>query len=535
MHTWYQAGFFPENLLVRKLTDQPTQFQPLHLLVQIAGPERPFAYINPVKPVAPGPSPPAFPPQALVGGWPTGNSVAAPGNPISPSRNSGWNDARQSPSHSASNSLVGSRDHSPVGDEAFAALRLDAGKDLENDRVSDHVENQRPVSDRSGPGRLNSHGSASSRGSPARLNTSEAASPVFQATEKSASPLTSPLSKSVAPRNGKASSPSVVSPGSANHRSPTIEPTAPPKAPVAAPPPEKTPWATESTTQPSLRSIQQDEAKMTAARNLEREKLASELVRLEAMSIAHRDTSSSRWGTDGSQANGESRKSNETLAQIMAREERAKSELARARGEAVAAASRGWSRVAASNVSGQPPQSASRLPPPIEAARGAVNPSQQWKVVENSKSRFAAVDFNAYRSGISPVLKAKPGPVAAAQQKAESDANWCRSYLSAISSPAFNGTFPCSHNGLANMFIEMLMEIDPSSNSSMIHTICDDTLGGFHAVDANKFAREFIRQRQSVDKTASPAFPRQPEKPGRFETPNQFEVVQKKKKKKGKK
>ena len=29
----------------------------------------------------------------------------------------------------------------------------------------------------------------------------------------------------------------------------------------------------------------------------------------------------------------------------------------------------------------------------------------------------------------------------------------------------------------------------------MIYTICDDTLGGYHAIDSRKFANEFIKRR----------------------------------------
>lgn len=95
------------------------------------------------------------------------------------------------------------------------------------------------------------------------------------------------------------------------------------------------------------------------------------------------------------------------------------------------------------------------------------------------------------------------------------------------------------------MLIEMLMEIDLFSGGkeaeSMIQTICDDTLGGFHAIDAHKFAREFVRRRrladtdghgewQSVEGTGKKVGDRVVSGKGKFESNNKFVVVGKKKK-----
>jgi hypothetical protein len=90
-----------------------------------------------------------------------------------------------------------------------------------------------------------------------------------------------------------------------------------------------------------------------------------------------------------------------------------------------------------------------------------------------------------------------------------------------------------SHDGLtlvANMLIEMLMEIDVKRDEPMIYTICDDTLGGVHSIDACKFAKEFI-QRRSGRGNGEQAKSRQPEKAGKFDSANKFVVVGKKGKK----
>lgn len=82
------------------------------------------------------------------------------------------------------------------------------------------------------------------------------------------------------------------------------------------------------------------------------------------------------------------------------------------------------------------------------------------------------------------------------------------------------------------------MSIDHNSNSSMIHTICYDTLGGYTAIDSRKFALEFIKRRQAstdsewqvVKEAASFKEPRGGSAGGGFESPNKFVVVGKKKK-----
>lgn len=73
------------------------------------------------------------------------------------------------------------------------------------------------------------------------------------------------------------------------------------------------------------------------------------------------------------------------------------------------------------------------------------------------------------------------------------------------------------------------MEIDVKRDEPMIYTICDDTLGGVHSIDARKFAKEFIGLRSG--KGGGSKGPRVPEKAGKFESANKFVVVGKKGKK----
>jgi hypothetical protein len=172
------------------------------------------------------------------------------------------------------------------------------------------------------------------------------------------------------------------------------KPTSPTKAPWAEPTPPAG---------PNLRSIQEQESKVADIRSAERNRVAADMLRLEALSLVEPPpsmmASPGGWASNGS--NGPS------LAQIMAQEEKGK----KTRGDAIKAASAGWSRVAASGASSAP----------------------EWTVA-SGKVRTVSTG--------SKDVSAKPavvGNASAPPKRPDPTVAWCLDRLSVISSPAFNG------------------------------------------------------------------------------------------------
>jgi hypothetical protein len=169
--------------------------------------------------------------------------------------------------------------------------------------------------------------------------------------------------------------------------------------------PPKAPWSEPAPPAgPSLRNIQAQESKAADIRSAERNRVTADMLRLEALSLVEPPpamaASPGGWASNG--ANGPS------LAQIMAQEEKGK----KARGEAIKAASAGWSRV---------------------AATGAATSAPEWTV--------ATGKVRTVSTGPKEVKPTIVGHASAPAKRPDPTVAWCVDRLSVISSPAFNCLF----------------------------------------------------------------------------------------------
>jgi len=282
------------------------------------------------------------------------------------------------------------------------------------------------------------------------------------------------------------------------------------------------PWAPSSAPKLSLKEIQAIEARKAAQRDLQRERTAAENLRLETLSLQVEAASSgipgaAVWASRGTNA--------ASIAEIMQQEESKK----RIKGDAINAATKRYADSISPGMNHAPSSSDdagwSRVPV------GKPRAVESWNYVRKAKAIPVAIPTGPPPVRPTVVPRPQPAQPAPTPRAVDPHTAWCRQALSVI--PSSTNAFKPSE------FIEMLMSIDYNSNSSMIHTICDDTLGGYTAIDSRKFALEFIRRRQAVAEggwqtvreTASGRDGRvSGGGGGGFETVNKFVVVGKKKK-----
>ncbi|TPX37157.1 hypothetical protein SmJEL517_g01056 [Synchytrium microbalum] len=104
--------------------------------------------------------------------------------------------------------------------------------------------------------------------------------------------------------------------------------------------------------------------------------------------------------------------------------------------------------------------------------------------------------------------------------------SWCRQSLKPLERSTTAGV-------KVEDFLQILLSI-PIGEASTLQLICDDTLGGLTAIDARKFADEFVRRRRSDrEETTTPgggsSRPSSANSMADFDTGNRFVVVNKKK------
>ncbi|TPX40378.1 hypothetical protein SeMB42_g06034 [Synchytrium endobioticum] len=146
---------------------------------------------------------------------------------------------------------------------------------------------------------------------------------------------------------------------------------------------------------------------------------------------------------------------------------------------------------------------------------------------------------NALAAGTSPLigstLKSSPAPSMerqASNAPSESFLNWCRHSLKPLEKSTNAGV-------KVEEFIKILLSI-PFGESSTLHMVCDDTLGGLTAIDPRKFADEFVKRRHadrddSVGISGGATRLANVSSLSEFDTGNRFVTVNSKKKLKGKK
>ncbi|KAI9336836.1 hypothetical protein DFJ73DRAFT_18127 [Zopfochytrium polystomum] len=348
----------------------------------------------------------------------------------------------------------------------------------------------------------------------------------------------------------------------------------------------KTPSTPSLTQSKSLKEIQEAEEREREAKERERQRKAQAAVLAEAQSIAEMEAAmavNSAAVASGSGVWGTSSKStvkSKTMAEIM-EEERRRTEAAAAAASAALAASAstttsptasvgkrhtesaapssGWVAVAAATPKGAPAATKptqSALSKAQVPAVVASKPSEAWSVVGksgNAVKPVVAPTPPAAPSTVKPAVVPRVVPAAASKTTAAtrpasaaapaakrgpsgpSDAlvQWCRQALKPLERSSASAN--------VDEFIQILFMI-PINESATTVSICDDTLGGLTAMDARKFAEEFLRRRRndienpgwtiagSATKAGSSAgLPASavigPSSLNKFETANSFTVV----------